>query len=65
MYNIPVSSNLYTIGGVIKYTKEHGAVASRTEQGNSMSGLLYKAIDYFDGFYACSVDKSFRGDGQH
>ena len=43
--------------GYVKYTKEHGAVASRTEQADSKSGLLYKAIDDFDGFYACPVDK--------
>ena len=27
------------------------------EQADTKSGLLYKATDDFDGFYACPVDK--------
>jgi phosphoserine aminotransferase len=57
MHNIPASFTIYTLGGYLQYTSEHGAVAYRMEQADTKSGLLYKATDDFDGFYTCPVDE--------
>jgi len=60
MYNTPACFTLYTIGEYLKYTKKVGGVAYWAEQSDKKSGMIYKAIDDSDGFYACPVDKTCR-----
>mmetsp|Transcript_116352 Transcript_116352/g.329137 ORF Transcript_116352/g.329137 Transcript_116352/m.329137 type:complete len:369 (-) Transcript_116352:173-1279(-) len=60
MYNTPACFTWYVMGEYLKYTKKVGGVAHWGEQSDKKSGMIYKAIDDSDGFYACPVERSAR-----